>query len=560
LIPFDQLNKSYKEDFMGENVLFKKVLSTIIIASFVFTILFTGCGKSGAQNTGSTQTGAAVSQTAKAASSSVEKKEPGAVSVMTIDSSYIQKNYDQGLPVLQQIEKNLNIKIDWQLLPSDGYEDALKIKLAAGTDMPDIFASWQQSPEVLAKNNTVVALSDYFDSTMKNTKNVISSDSVLRTAVTSPDGKVYFLPVKDLQYDVGWQIRQDWLDKLGLQVPQTIDELYNVLVAFRDKDPNGNGKKDEVPIAINDMWYTWMYLMQAYGLQIADPWNFVGKDKDEKVYIYVTRPEFKETIAFISKLYKEKLLNQDILNVTGDSYKKIISENRVGCTFSNLYPENVNMIKEVNPNVNPILKVMLPPKGPRGDSGIRSYSSIDGRFFISKVGKNTTDAVRLFDYIFADPEGSVLINWGIKGLTYTEENGQKKFTELITKNPDGLNISDAIAAVGIWPTLPRIASDAKRTFKNLTYAENPWISEGVDLYAKNNVVGEQEKRYRFTEEEASQIDEINKKLNSYISETLAKMIIGNTPIDEFDNFVKTVNDKGIEKLAEIYQAAEDRSK
>lgn len=536
---------------------FKRLLSIIIVSTIVLTALLSGCGTNTAGNTAATTTGAASGQST---TQTEAQNEPGIVSIMTIDSPYIQKNYDQGLPVLQQIEKNLNIKIDWQLLPGDGFEDALKIKLAAGTDMPDIFASWSQSPEMLAKNNSVVALSDYFDTTMKNTKEAISKDPVLKTAVTSPDGKVYFLPIKDLQYDVGWVIRQDWLDKLGLQVPQTIDEFYKVLIAFRDKDPNGNNKKDEVPIAINDLWYTWLYLMQAYGLKIADPWNLVGKDDSGKMYVYVTRPEFKETIAFINKLYKEKLLNQDILNVTGDSYKKMISENRVGVYFGDINGDNGNKIKEVNPGLEPKFKVMLPPKGPRGESGIRSYSSIDGEFFISKNGKNTNDATRLFNYIFGDPEGSVLVNWGIKGLTYTEDNGKKQYTDLILKNPDGLKPIDALASTGMWPVLPRIASDAKREYKNLSYAENPWVTEGIKLYADNKVVGEQEKRYRFTSEEAAQRDEIMKQLGSYISETLSKMIIGNTPVDEFDNFVKELNDKGINKLAEIYQIVEDRSK
>ena len=81
-----------------------------------------------------------------------------------------------------------------------------------------------------------------------NIKKFFDEHPDLRQAITAADGNIYFIPyVPDGDFARAWFIRQDWLDKLGLKVPQNVDELHDVLTAFRDKDPNGNGQKDEIP-------------------------------------------------------------------------------------------------------------------------------------------------------------------------------------------------------------------------------------------------------------------------------------------------------------------------
>jgi putative aldouronate transport system substrate-binding protein len=356
-------------------------------------------------------------------------------------------------------------------------------------------------------------------------------------------------------------IRQDWLDKLGLKVPETTEDLYKVLIAFRDMDPNGNGKKDEVPVAFNYASYTWYYMMYSFGLNVSQPFDFLGKDKEGKFYTYLTRPEFKETMGYLSKLYTEKLMNQDILNVSNDSYMKLITENRVGVLFYSLNPDIVTKIKAANPDADPRWTVMLPPKGPRGDMGVRSYNNLDGQFFISKKG-NVEDATKFMDYTFADPVGGTLINWGIKGSSYTEENGVKQSTDFVLKNPEGLTPTDALYSIGVLPTLAKIRDvNAHPKMEELRYQEHPWILAGSKLYSQTaGVRGEPEKKYRFTTEESGKIKEIHTQLDTYISETLAKVLVGNKPIDEMDNFSKTLKEKGIDQIAEIFQRIDNRSK
>lgn len=489
-----------------------------------------------------------------------DEKPASEVSIMTVDSPYIAKNYDQNLPVFQEIEKNLNLKLKWTLLPNAGYEDAVSIKLSAGVDMPDVFASWLQNPEELGRNGAVIALNDYFETTMPNVKKEIDSNPVLKSAVTSPDGNIYFLPMVNKPVNMGWLIRQDWLDALDLDMPETTEELYEVLKAFRERDPNGNNQQDEVPMAINYVNYTWFYLMHAFGINTAQPWDYLGQEKDGSFYVNLTRPEFKETMEYLSKLYAEKLLNQDILNVSHEGYTKIINENKVGIIFGTMDPEFLDSMKAANPGLDPKWTVMLPPKGPRGDRGIRSYSYLDGFYFISKNAKDLDAATRFIDYIYADPEGTDLVNWGVKDLSYTEVNGEKQSTDFVLNNPDGMTPNDALRSIGVWPILPFVDRYAHPAMIAKINEDNPWITEGIELYAREKVVGDPEARYRYTAEESAQIAEIHTQLDTYISETLAKVLVGNKPIDEIDVMVDTLNEKGIQRMAEIYEVIHERSK
>ena len=117
-------------------------------------------------------------------------------------------------------------------------------------------------------------------------------------------------------YGTPW-VKSEWLTKLGLQEPQTLDEFYDMLKAFKEKDPNGNGQKDE---------YAWggvgtagivNYLRGSFGLNYHGTSN-MNVDTDPasgKVRFIPTDPRYKELLQFVNKLYKDGLLEQDIMSV-----------------------------------------------------------------------------------------------------------------------------------------------------------------------------------------------------------------------------------------------------
>ena len=124
----------------------------------------------------------------------------------------------------------------------------------------------------------------------------------------------------------GW-INQDWLDKLGLKMPETVAELYDVLVAFRDGDPNGNGKRDEIPI-VGRASYTYEatdplnWIINAY-TYFDDHVHFVANDR--KISTPYNSDEYRQALCFINKLYREGLITQITWTQTNSELKGIIN-------------------------------------------------------------------------------------------------------------------------------------------------------------------------------------------------------------------------------------------
>ena len=126
----------------------------------------------------------------------------------------------------------------------------MNLLLAAG-DMPDIVGGHliQQPVNQYGPEGAFVPLNDLVDEHAPNIKAFWDEQPGPARRRSRPiDGNYYYIPyLPDGKYGRAWFIRQDWLDALGLEQPQNVDELYDVLVAFRDQDPNGNGVKDEIP-------------------------------------------------------------------------------------------------------------------------------------------------------------------------------------------------------------------------------------------------------------------------------------------------------------------------
>lgn len=157
------------------------------------------------------------------------------------------------MKLFKEIAEQTNMDIQWEEIPSSAMAEKLGLILAGG-DLPDAF--WGEGlsdADVLNNAGTAfIPLNDLIENYAPNLKALFEKRPELKAVVTASDGNIYSLPrVRELYFPAGhttWGINQKWLDALGLDMPTTIDELYDALVAFKTGDPNGNGKTDEIPL------------------------------------------------------------------------------------------------------------------------------------------------------------------------------------------------------------------------------------------------------------------------------------------------------------------------
>lgn len=215
--------------------------------------------------------------------------------------------------------------------------------IAARQELPDVLWGVSLNSATLStygKEGYIVDLKDYYADKEGKAKTfwtrmeeslTESQQEYVLSKLTDPDtGGMYGVPTIETSLVDGvdfmlW-INREWLDKLGLQAPTNTQELYDVLVAFRDKDPNGNGVKDEIPLmgtqkstgpaqAVNWLVNLFIYFNDAHLWQ-----DYNGDGQLESVY---TQDAYREALKFVNKLYKEKLLTTMIYTASSSEMKTI---------------------------------------------------------------------------------------------------------------------------------------------------------------------------------------------------------------------------------------------
>ncbi|NLV59589.1 MAG: extracellular solute-binding protein, partial [Clostridiales bacterium] len=157
----------------------------------------------------------------------------------------------------QRAEEIMNVHIEWIMVPTDGWNEKKNLMLATG-DLPDIIESKINESDLVryGPDGTFVELTDLIDKYAHNINKLIDTEMPeLRAFNTAPDGNIYSL----FRVNSGpWMttngvgmMNMQWLKNLGLEVPKTLDEFTEVLRAFKTRDPNGNGKADEIPLSFN---------------------------------------------------------------------------------------------------------------------------------------------------------------------------------------------------------------------------------------------------------------------------------------------------------------------
>ena len=457
----------------------------------------------------------------------------------------------KNVKMLTEYQKLSNVVMDYQEVPTQGYDEK-KSLLFASNDLPDVFVRAQLSKVEIAKygmeSGQLIPLNDLLKQYAPNFMAIMAKYPTILASITSADGNIYALPELDLSNTgrMGFKqwINKEWLAKLGLKAPTTTDELITVLRAFRDKDPNGNGLKDEIPLGIREASSIYV-LGGAFGLQyqMKDTINI----ENDKIHFWLKDAKFKSYLQFLNQLYEEKLLWKDYYKRDLPSWRSNLSNALFGAFYM---PYSDVFLKVENQFTG------YPPiKGPYGDqlwSDANSGVLAVGAFAISNVCQNPEVAMRWVDYFYSE-EGSLFFRYGIEGETYKlDANGNPVFMDSILKDPKGF--MTALGQINLVPGggFPQVITNdtdgvvASALTKEVSAMMVPFLPEKVYLQPS------------FTQEESEQYVAIVQDLYKYRDEAVTKFILGEWEFDKWDEYCATLDKIGLAKLEKLYQQAFDR--
>jgi putative aldouronate transport system substrate-binding protein len=463
--------------------------------------------------------------------------------------------YDQ-LSLVKQWEQDTNIAIKWENLPTSTYQEKKNLLLAAG-DLPDAFYNSGLTDVEIASQGakgTLIPLEDLIEEHAPNLAAIFEKRPDIRAALTAPDGHIYSLP-KIEELGLGavpffWSINKAWLDKLGLELPTTIEEYEEVLRAFKTQDPNGNGKADEIPLSfINDWWCADAGdIFAAISGMPDNPDHRIVRD-DTVIYT-AAQEEYRDSIAQLHEWYADGLIDPEVFTQTDAQYlAKGQSNPDVLGSFVWWETEEVVGTDSAGDYV------LLPPlEGPAGQLVGRSNLSDIGRngFSITRANEYPAATMRWVDRLY-DPVMSAQVSWGPIGEGL-EENADGVLTSI-------LDAEDAAAGERrqkIAPDGPRaiLADDfgtvvepeprAAQRLEDLQKVYLPYLEEQnlPPMY--------------MTEDELDQLATLEADISTLVDEKRAEWIVRGGVEEEWDEYVSQLESMGLDDYVAVYQSAYDR--
>ncbi|MEG1516522.1 MAG: hypothetical protein RSD95_16665, partial [Clostridia bacterium] len=251
-----------------------------------------------------------------------------AVSLSSLDENLTMKHY----------EALSGIDIEW-FHPSSAsnISESVNLMLASG-DLPDILfyiTSASESIDSLINNGLILDLKDLIYENCPNLVALISQHPEILSQITTQEGHIGVLPALRLaestRYFESFILREDWLKKLDLSAPTTTEEWYNVLSAFKNKDPNGNGIADELAFVGNtteDMSVS--RLASLWGFNACFYKQYATGIQDGKVTFAIDSPAFDTWVKEMAKWYAEGLIDMEYLSCDATTWKEKVLTDKAG--------------------------------------------------------------------------------------------------------------------------------------------------------------------------------------------------------------------------------------
>ena len=537
---------------------------TLLVLLLVLSILSAACTGGGSTTTAPSGTTTATT-TAGPTSSKTEETTPPAMYPWHEEGVVLKlvRNVDVDItragitsyaeaPGFKAWQEQTGIKID---ITETADDTALKLLLSSG-DLPDIIVAansfYAGGQLKMAEDGLAIPLTDEFANLAPDFWSFITSDDVYFNSLKQADGEIYcfqgfFLKNSPYRAWRGMMVRQDFLDKVSLEPPTTIDEFTTMLRAFKDD------LGVETPLMSFSGNFPRMMsdgnLTAAFGLP-----NSIGYQIDGVYHFGAYEPAYKDALTYLNLLYNEGLMDKNFAVTDEPTAQSSVMEGKTGAIYA-AASRILNMTSAVNDGVFKLTG--LPPftknKGEVAISGMTDPVMVSTASWITEDCDNVPAACAFLNYLYTE-SGNTLYNFGIEGESFEYVDGKPKFTELMTKNPEGYSLDPMIRKYGIlnFSGVQDLGMSAQRfPLKEQIDAYAAWSSHTADKYmiVNNAILAE------YMNEEATLWTDID----TYVNEMRARFISGQEPLSNFDNYISTLKNMGMDRLIEIRQLSLDKT-
>ena len=472
------------------------------------------------------------------------------------------EDFSEQVAMVKMINEATNVYIDFNAVAGGFVEQESFNLMIAGGDYTDIIgvmnyygsssgaSAGSAGHEKAIEAGIIIDLYDDLKEYAPNYWNILTSDDNAYMTMRTQSG--YMGCIAQLLKKAGTEnqgmiVRKDWLEASGVGSLDTMDQYEQYLTYCKDN------------------YGAYAYL-QYEGLDTdwGSAFNITPgafNVVDGKVVHSFTTDAFKDYLTKMNDWYKKGLFNDDFYNDTDITTVRTDMANDL-CSFVDGSAEGMSNIFDMNPeNASMELKATAYPKADGVDEIHVGFESKliknSDTWAISTACDDPIPLLKLVNWLYSE-EGQQMYNWGEEGVAFEyDENGQPQWTDLVVNNPDGLNFMFAsyLYATGVGSVYFPGVYDMEKGF----YSYNDDQLEAVDTLASLTDGANNMPAYvSLDNAEQDRYNSVATDLDTYANGMILKFILGDEPMSNYQAFLDTCMDMGLQQMADIYQGAYDR--
>lgn len=433
--------------------------------------------------------------------------------------------------------RQYNAKTEW--------EAAKNAMFAEGGELPDVlFKAALTTPEMIRYSDSgqLIDLKPLLKENAPNLWALLEANPEWLEAVTLPNGKIAALPgLQEIAPQNAMWINQKWLDALGLDMPTDLDSLRETLIAFRDRDPNGNNKQDEVPMLFLGPWEL-KFLSHAYGVVVND-YNIYLDDAGE-THFWPAEDSFIALVKTLRGFYEEKLLDPNGF-MTADTLRRV-TDDKQAVTYGMFFaPTPVSLVTYEMSRDYAVLEPLV-------YEGAQVYRDLVGQvtrgtFAITSACSDPAAMLRWVDVLYTE-DGATQAMVGKQGEDYiVDEDGYwnwKGGVESVnTTTLSNLSVYDTGDMPWLFPQgfYNRFAEENVRRVNDELAGLAPFVKKPYPVYS-------------LTQAQSEQVRAIQAELGRYVDESLARFVLGQVELtdENIEAFRQGLRDRGMDEMIRFW--------
>ena len=456
--------------------------------------------------------------------------------------------YHDGLKVWEYIGESIGGTLNVTGIPIDDFSTKFPLMMSGQDTMPDLigFQSPPSSFSSFCEQGAYKALDDYLEYLPDYEKfwdGLPETEQRMREIRRMSDGKVYYTPVYGTERSKNmhsWLYRKDVFDKHGLKTPETIDDLYTVSKELKELYP------DSYPFCLRAGLNTLN--------RIGSSWkpNFrynVYYDFDNEKFSYgATEDTMLEIVTFFKKMVEEGLMPTNFLNIPTASWEELVTTNR-GFIMPE-YQVRIDFFNSLERSNYPEFNLTaMKPQYAENGLGIPMMNkyNFDGiGYGVCNTGdeESIINSMRFINWLYTD-EAAELLSWGKEGETYKIEDGERVF--ILPSENASIQTAYGMRTIGAYlridPKSIDVACSKEQASVTDFIHENTYSKLDPTIY-----IG-------FTSEEKEKIADLSTSISTFVEENLAKFILGQRPLSEWESFRTELLELPIDELLAVYEGA-----